>query len=202
MSSDIKIIEKPERVSWEEIHQVLWKSHEENRRKGVVMGLPSKSPEELHAFIEEKGKIFVALDGERVVGTLAYIIKEGRSWYNHGRYCYACLGSVLPEFSGRGLFRMLDKKVEDEACVYHLPIIISDTHENNVRMLKISKKEGYQFVSYKVCKDHFNIVRAKWLDGCPYPSWYIKMRFNLSKFKLKTRYKMVPGKGRVKRFGI
>ncbi len=198
----IVIVEKPDWVTWEEIHQILWKAHEQNRQKGMFMVLSAKSAEELQKYIEGRGKMFVALDGQRVIGTLAIIVKEGHRWFNNGQYGYACLGAVLPESSGKGVFRAMYDKMEAEAIQMQLPLIIRDTHENNARMLKISKKEGYQYVSYKVCKDHFNIVRAKWLNGCPYPHWYIKLRFLLSKFKLKTRYKMVPGKGRVKRFGI
>lgn len=202
MDQNIQIIEKPEWVSWEEIHQVLWKAHEQNRQKGMHMRLPSKSAEELQKFFEGKGKMFVALDGEKVIGTLALMIKEGKQWYNRGQYGYACLGAVLPEYSGKGVFKALYDKMEDEARSLQLPVITRDTHENNARMLKISKQEGYRFVSYKACIDHFNIVRAKWLKDCPFPTWYIKFRFLLSKFYLKTRFKMVPGKGRVKRFGI
>ena len=202
MNTEIKIIEKPDWVSWDEIHQVLWNAHEQNRQKGMFMGLPAKSTEELQKCVEGKGKMFVALDGRRVIGTLAIIVKEGKQWFNRGKYGYACLGAVLPENSGKGVFRALYDKMESEAICMQLPVITRDTHEKNVRLLKISKKEGYQFVSYKVCKDHFNIVRAKWLNGCPYPRWYIKLRFLLSKFKLKTRYKMIPGTGRTKRFGI
>lgn len=200
--TSIQIIEKPDWVSWEEIHQVLWKAHEQNRQKGMYMALPSKSAEEIQNYIEGKGKMFVALDDKRVIGTLAIIVKEGKQWFNHGKYGYACLGAVLPECSGKGVFRALYDKMEFEAIRMQLSVITRDTHENNARMLKISKKEGYQFVSYKAYKDHFNIVRAKWLNGCPYPSWYIRCRFLLSELYLKTRYKMVPGKGRVKRFGL
>ena len=201
MKEDIQIVEKPKWVSWEEIHQVLWKAHEQNRQKGIMMQLPAFSAEELQKFVGE-GKMFVALDDNRVIGTLALVIKEGKRWYNQGRYGYVCLGAVLPDYSGKGVFRLLYDHVEKEALLLKLPVLTRDTNEKNSRMLKISKKEGYQFVSYKACKDHFNIVRAKWLYDCPYPSWYIKLRFYLSKFKLKTYFKMVPGKGRVKRFGI
>lgn len=202
MKDNIQIIEKPEWVSWEEVHQVLWKAHEQNRQKGMFMGLPAMPSEVLKEYVEGKGKMFLALDGQRVIGTLALLVEEGKQWFNRGKYGYACLGAVLPESSGKGVFRALYDKMEAEAIQMQLPVITRDTHENNVRMLKISKKEGYQFVSYRVCKDHFNIVRAKWLNGCPYSSWYIKLRFLLSKFILKTRYKMIPGKGRTKRFGI
>lgn len=201
-NSNICIIEKPDRVSWDEIHSVLWKAHEQNRQKGMYMGLPSKSAEELQYYIEGKGKMFVALDGEKVIGTLALIVKKGNRWYNSGRYGYACLGAVLPEYSGKGVFRALYNKMEAEAIRLQLPVITRDTHESNARMLKISKQEGYRFVSYKACKDHFNIVRAKWLGDCPFPTWYIKLRYLLSKMMIRTRFRIDPKKGKVKRFGF
>ena len=200
--SKIQVIEKPDWVSWDEIHNVLWEAHRQNREKGMNMRLPAMSGDELCVFIGGRGKMYVAMDDEKVIGTLALIIKEGKQWFNRGRYGYACLGAVLPEYSGKGVFRALYDKIEAEAIRMQLPIITRDTHESNVRMLKISKQEGYRFVSYKACKDHFNIVRAKWLNDCPFPSWYIKTRFVFSKIFVKARYRMDSQKGKVKRFGI
>ena len=202
MNTIINIIEKPDWVSWDEIHEVLWKAHEKNRENGVIMSYPSLTGEEIKKRIENNGKMYVAIDGQNVIGTLALIIKKGNKWYNKGSYGYLCFGAVLPNYSGKGIYRSLYKVAETSALNLGISVITRDTNEKNARMLKISKQEGYHFVECKAYKDHFNIVRAKWLDGCPYPSWYIKLKFHLSKFKQKTRYKMVPGKGRVKRFGI
>ena len=47
MTADISIIEKLEWVSWDEIHDVLWKAHERNRANGGLMSYPSLSGEEL-----------------------------------------------------------------------------------------------------------------------------------------------------------
>ncbi|UKK49474.1 GNAT family N-acetyltransferase [Prevotella sp. E9-3] len=198
----ISIVEKPDWVSWDEIHNVLWKAHAQNREKGVIMSYPSLAGEEIKRRVEKNGKMFIALDGQNVVGTLALKIKKGNKWYNKGTYGYLCFGAVLPDYSGKGIYRSMYKVAESTALNMGISVITRDTNEHNARMLKISKQEGYHFVECKAYKDHFNIVRAKWLDGCPYPSWYIKLKFHLSKFKQKTRYKMVPGKGRVKRFGI
>lgn len=197
----IKIAEKPDWVTWEEIHQVLWKAHEQNRQKGIVMQLPTLSAAELQKYLDG-GKIFLAIDDKKVIGTIALIVKQGKQWYNKGRYGYLCLGAVLPDFSGKGVFRLLYDVAEKEAQRLQLSVLTRDTNENNARMLKISQKEGYQFVAYRACRDHFNIVRAKWLQSCPFPSLYIKFRFYLSKIYLKTRFKIVPGKGSTKRFGI
>jgi GNAT superfamily N-acetyltransferase len=166
------------------------------------MSYPSLSGDEIKKRIENNGKMYLAIEGQNVIGTLALIIKKGNKWYNKGMYGYLCFGAVLPNYSGKGIYRSLYKVAETTALNMGISVITRDTNEKNARMLKISKQEGYHFVECKAYKDHFNIVRAKWLDGCPYPSLYIKLKFHLSKFKQKIRYKMVPGKGRVKRFGI
>ena len=200
--SKIQIIEKPDWVSWDDIHDVVWRAHAQNREKGIIMSYPSLAGDEIKKKLENNGKMFIALDGQKVVGTLALIIKKGKNWYNKGSYGYLCFGAVLPDYSGKGIYRSMYKVAETSALNLGIRVITRDTNENNARMLKISKQEGYHFVECKAYKDHFNIVRAKWLEGCPYPSWYIKLKFHLSKFKQKTRYKMVPEKGRVKRVGI
>ena len=78
MNTEINIIEKPEWVSWDEIHEVLWKAHEKNRENGVFMSYPSLSGDEIKRRVENNGKMFIALDGQNVVGTVALIITKGK----------------------------------------------------------------------------------------------------------------------------
>ena len=73
MNSGMQVMEKPEWVSWDEIHEVLWKAHEQNRKKGVIMSYPSLSGEEIKNKIGDKGKLFVAIEDNKVIGTLALI---------------------------------------------------------------------------------------------------------------------------------
>lgn len=202
MDSEIQVMEKPDWVSWDEIHEVLWKAHEKNREKGVIMSYPSLSGEEIKNKIGDNGKLFVAVEGKKVVGTLALIKKVGKQWYNTGQYGYMCFGAVLPDYSGKGVYRSLYQVAETTAKETGLSVLTRDTNENNARMLKITKQEGYHFVECKAYNDHFNIVRAKWLDKCPFSTWYIKTRFFLSKTITKLRYRMDPQKGKVKRFGV
>lgn len=202
MDSEIQIIEKPDWVTWDEIRDVLWKAHAKNREKGIIMSYPSLSGEEVKNKIGENGVMFTALDGNKVVGTLALIKRSSNKWYNKGQYGYMCFGAVLPEYSGKGIYRSLYELAEATAKQDGLSVLSRDTNERNARMLKITKKEGYHFVELKAYKDHFNIVRTKWLDKCPYSDWYINLRFALSKIKTKLRYRMDPVRGRVKRFGI
>ena len=202
MEQNIQIIEKPEWVSWDEIHEVLVKAHAQNRAKGINMALPALPGEKIREIIEGHGKMLLAMDGQKVVGTSAIIVKANHLWCGKGDYAYCCFASVLPEYNGKGIYKALDLKREELAISMNLIRMIGDTHENNKHRLDIAKKVGYKFVGLIVCKDHYNIVIVKWLNGCPYPSWYIKFRFLLSKIYLKTRFKMVPGNGRTKRFGV
>ena len=202
MEHTVQIIEKPDWVSWDEIHNVLWEAHRQNREKGIIMRFPSLSGEEIKSKIGSSGIFFVAIDGKKVVGTLALIIKKGNKWYCKGHYGYFCFGSVLPEYSGKGIYQKLYHETETAAKERGQKVIIGDTNEHNLRILKITKQDGFVLVGYKACKDHFNKVIAKWLNECPYPSWYIKSRYLLSKVLIKTRYRMASQLGIVKRFGI
>ncbi len=200
--SKIQILEKPDWVSWDEIHEVLVKAHAQNRANGINMKKPSLPGEKIAKEIGKEGKMFVAVEGNKVVGTLALIKKEGNKWYNLGKYGYLCYVAVLPECSGKGVYRSLYQVAEATAKQDGLLVLTRDTHEKNERMLKIAKQEGYHYVDFRACADHFNIVRAKWLDKCSFPSWYIRIRYMFSRFFKKVRFKMDPQKGRIKRFGI
>ena len=71
----IKIVEKPDWVSWDEIHEVLWKAHEKNRENGVFMSYPSLTGEELKNMLGNHSKLFIACEDKKVVGTLSLIVK-------------------------------------------------------------------------------------------------------------------------------
>lgn len=198
----IEIVEKPEWVSWDEIHNVIWKAHENNRKEGIIMSYPSLPGEKIKEKVGKDGKMFVALNGDKVVGTLALIKKAGKSWYCAGYYGYRCFGAVLRDYSGKGIYRSLNQLAEKTARQMGCTVLSMETNERNARILKILKQNGYCFVDYKACKDHFNVVLTKWLDGCPYSESYIKLRFLLSKLYKKIRFRMDSKKGKVKRFGI
>jgi len=189
MNNSIQIIEKPDWVSWDDIHNVMWDAHAKNREKGIIMSYPSLSGEEIRKKIGDNGKMFVVIEGNKVVGTMALIKKSGGKWYNSGQYGYLCMAAILPEYSGKGIYRSLYLFAEKTAKQMELLVLTRETNEKNARMLKISKQEGYHFVACKACKDHFNIVFAKWLGKRPFPSWYIRMRYSLSVLKTKTRYR-------------
>lgn len=195
----MKIVEKPDWLSWDEIHEVIWKAHAQNRENGINMAfaaLPGSKMEEI--INNEGGKMFVAMLDDKVVGTGAIIIKSRSFWWGKDKYAYCCFDSVVPEYRGCGIYKQIELRQEKEAKENGIKLLLFDTHEYNRRMLEINKKNDYKPVGIKVCADHYNIVMVKWLNGCPYSEFYCRCQFLLRKYYKKLRYK--PGK--IKRFGI
>ena len=183
----VQVIEKPEWVSWDEIHEVIWKAHEANRQQGINMRFPSLPGEEIRKRVEGNGKMFVALDGKKVVGTAAIRTKKMDLWCGKGEYAYLCFASVLPEYSGQGIYRQLYIYIERESTKNGLSRVMFDTHEKNTRMTEINLKHGYKKVSYKRYDDHYNIIFVKWLDGCPYSDSRCSVGFTIQKLRAKLK---------------
>ena len=110
----VQVVEKPDWVSWDEIHDVIWKAHESNRQQGINMRFPALPGEDIRKRVEGNGKMFVALDGKKVVGTAAIRIKKADLWCGKGDYAYLCFASVLPEYSGQGIYKQLYLYIERE----------------------------------------------------------------------------------------
>lgn len=186
---EIKIIEKPESLSWDAIHECLWNSHALNRANGVVMKFPSLPGEEIKKRIEKgRGKMFVAMIDGNIAGVAGYQIKKCNTWYCAGEYLYLCFAGVLPEYSGNGVYKQLYIYRERERGKLQIPLLIFDTHEKNLRMIKINQRNGFSKVDYKRYGDHFNVVMAKWEGTCPYSKWYVCLRYLLKKYRLRIMY--------------
>ena len=198
ISNNIIIQEKPEFVSWEEIHNVLASAHADNIRRGIRNALPARPGEELRNFIEGRGKLFVAITDGKVIGTGAIIKVRRAFWCGKQEYAYFCLASVLPEYKKQGIHKSIHNALENEAKKMGIDCVYFDAHEHNNRILSIQEKSGFIPIGLIVCKDHYNIIMMKWLNGCPYSSWYCRCQYLIRKYFIKLRFKP----GRIKRFGI
>lgn len=199
MENKIRIIEKPDWVSWDEIHEVLWDAHENNRSKGMNMAFPSLPGNEIRRKIENgKGKMLLAIDERRVIGTAGIIVKHANLWCGNDDYAYCCFASVLPSYNGMGIYRRLNLEREKIALEMGLDKMMFDTHEHNERKINVDKKVGFKLVDLTIWKDHYNVVMVKWLNGCPYSDRYCNIQFLIRKLYKKTRFKP----GYIKRFGV
>lgn len=173
----IQIIEKPNWVSWNDIHNVLLSAHSSNRAKGIIMRKPSLPGEEIKKEIGKDGVMLVAIDGNSVVGTAALIPKHGSFWFYKGSYGYMCFASILPDYRGKGIYKDLCLERERIAKEHGLTHFYIDTHHKNKELIRICQKNDFKRVGVKRCKDHWNVILFKWLDGCPHIQFNSWMHF-------------------------
>jgi hypothetical protein len=181
---EIVYMEKPEWVTWEQIKECIYKGHESNREKGVVMLNTKLSPEELKKHVGN-GHCFVALKGKEVVGTFSLKFLNLKKWWVWGKVAYPCLDGILPEYKGTDVYFGLNdlrmKYIEESG----VRIIQNNTSEFNTLIRKLAKKKGFKTVMYTPSgkgADYYSVTHVKWLDGCPFSDKFIDFMFNLSKF--------------------
>lgn len=185
MTDNIQVIGKPDWVSWDDIKQCLVEAHSVNRAKGVNMSHPLWPAEKIKESIGENGVVLVALDGDKLIGTAAISDKTGGVWYAEGSYAYLCFDAVIPEYAGKGVFKLLDRKREQIARERGYNILLFDTHINNKHRQRIAQINGYRLVRFfrVASKDHYNVIMVKWLDGSPYSDFYCRWKYWASKTK-------------------
>lgn len=196
----IQVLEKPESISFDEIHRVLWDANRNNREKGFELKTASMSGQELKARIGEKGKCFIAVDGNRIVGTLSARILQKNTWYYTGELVDYMLAGVIPEYQGKHINTMLANLLFSFAKDNHYSAIELDTAADNNHAINVYKHQGFIPVDFVAKKnlDHYSVIMMKWLDKCPYSLRYIKFRYDIKRLAVLVRYK----KGKIKRFGI
>ena len=190
MDYSITVMEKPEWVSWDSIHDVLWAAHQQNIRKGMTMRNPYLTGEELKKLMGDSGHCFVAMEEDKVIGSAAFVIQRYNKWYTKGKKtAYLFLGAIRPEDQVKGVYSRLKEIRQQFIDKLHVDVIEMETAEQNHHIQDIMLKDGFKYISFrKAKKSDFNyVVLVKWPDKCPYPDWYIKLRFLYSKIKTKLR---------------
>lgn len=186
----IEILQKPDSVSWDVIHDIVYKAHESNRKKGVNIQNAHLSGEQLKESLGVDGVCFVALDGDKVVATASVAFHTLNTWYARvQKVGYGTLAAVLPEYKGRHLFSKLEKVRVSYVCAKGCTGFYVKTAEKNIEMRNIKKKHGYFEVSIgrTLFNPHNYITLYKWLDRRPFPAGYIRLRFFISWLILKIK---------------
>ena len=189
--SDIKYMEKPDWVSWDSIKECLVSGHEYNRKRGIYMANPTKTPDELKEYLKD-GWCFVAIDEGKVVGTCSPRVIKSKQWWAKGKdVAYTCMDSIVPAYKGTDVYFGLNA-IRDR-CINNLGLRIIEfsTHEKNKLVQKINLKYGAKYVRFSALPgtNHYSVVMVYWLDGCPFSNWYCDFRFKLSRFLTKLVFK-------------
>lgn len=190
MKNNIQIIEKPDWISWDDIKKCLFDAHIINREKGINMANYQWPAEKIKESIGDNGVMFVALDGDKLVGTAALAEKKSYHWYSKGKCGYLCFACVIPSYSGLGIYHSLLKKREEIAKNQDFDVLYYDTHCKNEKIITYGEKNGYRKVRFFLTKskDHHSIVMAKWLKDCPYSKLYCWWKYSISKVKAMLKH--------------
>ena len=196
----IRVIEKPERISYQEIRDILVAAHKKNFEQGIVMHTTELSPQELQERVGSKGKTFIAVKDGKIVGTASYRIREQHKWYVDGLVVDEILVGVLPEYSGMHIYSRLYDSIENAARKENYNLIIFSTAEKNINKQQIGIKKGFHYVNFFVAEDndHYSVIMAKWLNNCSFSRFKLRCKYCLKKMYVKFRFKP----RRIKRFGI
>ena len=197
---DISVIEKPDSITFDEIHEVLWKANEENRKKGFLLKTSVLDADKLKDRLGDKGKCFIAVDNGRVVGTISVRIVKRNKWYFKGELPDYMLAAVLPEYQGKHINSLLAQKVFEYAIENGYEAVELDTAEENTHAIDVYKHQGFKLVDFlsKTGVDHYSVVMIKWFDRNPCSDHYRVLRYLIKRAYIKFRYK----ENKKKRFGI
>jgi GNAT superfamily N-acetyltransferase len=194
------VVQKPDNISFDVIHDLLYKAHGENIKKGIIVKTALLNGEELREYIKRDGKCFVALDGNKLIGTLSVRVVPRNTWYSKKPIIETVLIGVDPEYSGKGVYAALEKAATEHALNQGYDMITFCTPENNIPMINSSLKKGYRLVSFFSSKtsELYFVVMLKWLKGAQYTEQYCNFRFKLKRFWVKLSTKP----GNKKRIGF
>ena len=196
---ELRLMEKPDWITYDQIHELLYTAHGSNRDSGFDVETAHMSGKELEEHMGKDGVMFVALDGDRLIGCGGYRVMKRNYWCAKGNVVSAVLFGVHPDYKGHHLSVLLYNKVLEDAKAKGYQYLEIRTAEDNVIVQNGCIKEGFRYVGFLASEaDHYTVALLYWLNGCPYPKWRTNLHYRLRKAVTKLRYK----KGRKKRFGV
>lgn len=187
----IQFVEKPEWLSWEEIHECLVKAHSVNAKKGFSMTNVLLSGDDLKKKVGD-GHCFVALEGNRVVGTGSLKFFSPNRWWTRKTVAYTFLDGILPEYRGTDVFFGLENIRNRYIYDSGVRIRQCNTAEQNKTVIKLCKRAGYKLVQYSATgkgATYYSVIMVLWEEGCPYSDKFCDFMFKLSKFFVKALWK-------------
>ncbi len=188
---DIKVMPKPDWVSYDDIHELLAAAHKKNYEKGIVLRFSQMSGDEIKKYLGEESECWVAMCGDKLVGTTSVKFFKGKSWWNKGKkVAHGCFTGILKQYQGIGILEELNALKYAYIKEHDADMNQGDTSEDNRTMLKVLAKDGYKVVSFfaPVGVDHYSVKVVKWLNGCPFSDEFIARRYRLSEKLTKFQY--------------
>ncbi|MES2578268.1 MAG: GNAT family N-acetyltransferase [Bacteroidota bacterium] len=133
---------------WEILQQAIQRRKEDGSNQWQD-GYPN--PEVIQKDIE-KGKGFVLVDGETIIGYSAVLINDEPAyekiegeWLTNGDFVVLHRVAISEKYLGKGLAKMILKYIEEFAVSNNIYSIKADTNFDNIAMMKIFESSGYTY---------------------------------------------------------
>jgi ribosomal protein S18 acetylase RimI-like enzyme len=105
---------------------------------------------------EKRGAIFVARSGENVIGFIACFVDhkdEVAETLESNTYGYISDAYVIPEYRGKGIFGMLNRKAEEHLVQFpEVSLIRINVLARNEQAVRAYEKAGYEAEEIKLMK--------------------------------------------------
>lgn len=193
---EIRIIERPESVSYDDLYALIYRSHSVLREKGLVLNADIASGDDFKEHIGENAVCFVAMSGDTPVGTVSghMVEKKWRGTRNY-KIMYMMHLAVLPEYSGRHLGTELMQHVEAVAVNEDADgVLLSVASKNPAANMYL--RRGYSPIDiFRLKKtDDYSIRMIMWLKPGMMSKAEQNLRYRLKKTYVEHKYPLSGGK--------
>ena len=186
LENGIRILKKPEYVTYEQIQECLDKAHEVNIKKGLVYATKGQSVEKLIEKLKNAITYVALTPDNHVVATASVQFRSINHWYHNGEIGLLKLVGVLPEYSGLKLatFLLLIRRIEVQSR--KIEVMVTDSAEENMAIRNLYLQNGFKIVDCcKYPENNFvSVVYAYWFHGCPHSKLKRWWKYNIHKLKL------------------
>lgn len=187
MENGIRIVKKPDYITYEQIQECLDKAHEVNAKKGLNYATQGQSVEKLIEKLKDSVTYVALTPDNEVVATASVQFRKINHWYHNGDIGLLKLVGVLPEYSGlklATLLLLLLRRFEVQAR--KVEVMVSDSAEANIAIRNLYLHNGFEIVD--CCKyrenNFISVVYAYWFHGCPHSRFKRWWKYNAHRRRL------------------
>lgn len=163
----IRILHKPDYISWDDLAKCQQRAHENNKAMGVSMKCADYTGDDLKSALKNAVTLVALDESNALAGMLSIDFGEVRRWWHKGMGAYICYVAVAPEFKGRGVYRLLSNQADVIIRDRDVNVEYLHTHINNKVARKAYERDGYVAVRFSPGSgtEYYQVEMVKWLKG-------------------------------------
>lgn len=188
IGKNVKIIPKPDIISWHDITELLKLAYSEKAERGLNY-LASQQDEETTRKRVGNGVCLVALADKKLVGTVTLKIYnpqgKNKKWYIGKKYATRHQLAVHPDYKGFGIGAKLREKTVTICYERNIDELLCTTSVYAKKVQKSWKRRGGQFVELKsfVNTNYYSVKIRLTINGKKFNVLYVAIRYNWSAMK-------------------